>query len=157
MRDASCDIRPASAADSEVVAALAGELAQSFSFSREKFDLSYRALIAADDASVLVAASGGQVIGYLLGFEHDTFYANGPVGWVEELFVLPAHRGSGVGRELMNAFEEWADQRGCALVALATRRAKPFYLAIGYEESATYLRKTLGNEPAFSRPPSTLS
>ena len=41
----------------------------------------------------------------------------------------------------MSSFEDWAVGNGCALVALATRRAKPFYLAIGYQESATYLRK----------------
>ena len=43
----------------------------------------------------------------------------------------------------MSAFERWAAGRGCALVALATRRALPFYLAIGYDESAVYLRKFL--------------
>lgn len=149
MRDSSlADIRLASATDSHAVADLASELGQSFPFSREKFDLSFPALIAADGARVLVAASGGRVIGYLLGFAHDTFYANGPVGWVEELFVVPAHRGSGVGRELMSAFEQWASAQGCALVALATRRAAPFYLAVGYQESATYLRKVLGADGA---------
>ncbi len=30
------------------------------------------------------------------------------------------------------------------LVALATRRAAPFYKALGYAESAAYLRKVLG-------------
>jgi len=148
MPDSLFQIRPASAADAGAVAGLAGELAQSFPFCRERFDLSYPALIAADDARVLVAVSGGRVIGYLLGFAHGTFYANGPVGWVEELFVLSAYRTNGVGRTLMSAFEAWAAQRGCTLVALATRRAAPFYLAIGYEESATYLRKVLGNESA---------
>ncbi len=44
----------------------------------------------------------------------------------------------------MSAFEEWAAGQGCVLVALATRRAAPFYLALGYEESAAYLRKVLG-------------
>ena len=43
----------------------------------------------------------------------------------------------------MNAFEEWSVAQGCALVALATRRAAPFYLSLGYEESATYFRKVL--------------
>ncbi|WIX89658.1 hypothetical protein [Amycolatopsis sp. DG1A-15b] len=37
----------------------------------------------------------------------------------------------------------WAARRNCALSALATRRATPFYLALGDEESATYLRKVL--------------
>ena len=45
----------------------------------------------------------------------------------------------------MSAFEMWAAKRGCALVALATRRAAPFYRALGYDESAAYLRKLLGN------------
>lgn len=43
----------------------------------------------------------------------------------------------------MSAFERWAAAEGCALVALATRRAAPFYRAIGYEESAVYFRKLL--------------
>ncbi|HEX8005064.1 MAG TPA: GNAT family N-acetyltransferase [Trebonia sp.] len=50
-------------------------------------------------------------------------------------------RGQGIGRALMSAFEQWADTQGCALVALATRRAASFYRALGYEESATYFRK----------------
>ncbi len=54
-------------------------------------------------------------------------------------------RGRGIGRILMDAFERWAATEGCALVALATRRAGPFYRALGYEESATYFRKVLIN------------
>ena len=84
-------------------------------------------------------------MGYLLGFTHLTFYANGPVGWVEEVLVRQDHRGQGAGRALMSAFEMWAAKRGCALVALATRRAAPFYRALGYDESAAYLRKLIGN------------
>ena len=90
---------------------------------------------------MLVATADEQLTGYLLGFKHLTFYANGPVGWVEEILVRSERRQSGTGRALMHSFEDWAASSGCALVALATRRAKPFYLAIGYQESATYLRK----------------
>ena len=43
----------------------------------------------------------------------------------------------------MDAFEQWAAAEGCALIALATRRAAPFYRALGYEESAAYFRKVL--------------
>ena len=87
--------------------------------------------------------AGQQRVGYLLGFRHLTFYANGPVGWVEEIVVRDQERGQGVGRILMSAFEQWAADQGCALVALATRRAAPFYRALGYEESAAYFRKVL--------------
>jgi len=43
----------------------------------------------------------------------------------------------------MSTFERWAAGQGCALAALATRRAAPFYHALGYEDSATYFRKVL--------------
>ena len=66
------------------------------------------------------------------------------MAWVEEVVVRRADRGRGAGAALTGAFERWAAGHGCALVALATRRAAPFYLATGYEESAVYFRKLLG-------------
>jgi GNAT superfamily N-acetyltransferase len=136
-------IRRARAADAAAVALLAGELAQSFAFSREKFELIYPQLVTAPDACLLLAVDGDQCLGYLLGFRHLTFYASGPVAWAEEVLVPSGHRGRGTGRALMTAFERWAAGHGCALVALATRRAAPFYRALGYEDSATYFRKVL--------------
>jgi GNAT superfamily N-acetyltransferase len=136
-------IRHARTADAGAVALLAGELAHSFVFSREKFDLTYPQLLTAPDACLLLAADGDQCLGYLLGFRHLTFYANGPVGWVEEILVRSEHRGASIGRALMSAFERWAAEQGCALVALATRGAAPFYCALGYEDSAVYFRKVL--------------
>jgi hypothetical protein len=47
-----------------------------------------------------------------------------------------------VGRLLLAAAEEWAAAVPTAYVALASRRAGGFYLSTGYEESATYFRKT---------------
>jgi GNAT superfamily N-acetyltransferase len=138
-------IRHATAADAGAVAVLAEGLAQSFAFSRASFDTHYPALLAAGHACLLVAVTGADddCVGYLLGFEHLTFYANGRVAWVEEVFVRGGLRGRGIGRALMTAFEQWARGRDCALVALATRRAAPFYHALGYQDSAAYLRKLL--------------
>jgi len=82
--DAVCHVRPAEAGDAEAVAELAAGLAQSFPFSRASFDLSYPALLAAGDAVLLLAAGEDDHLGYLLGFRHLTFYANGPVGWVQD-------------------------------------------------------------------------
>jgi GNAT superfamily N-acetyltransferase len=140
------EIRHAGADDADGVAGLAAELAMSFEFSEERFRASYPALLAADSTCLLLAVNGHENLGYLLGFRHLTFYANGPVGWVEEIIVRHQDRGQGIGRLLMNAFEQWAAGRGCALVALATRRAAPFYHALGYEESATYFRKLLASQ-----------
>ena len=146
MADWSGEIRRAEAGDIEDVAALAADLALSFEFSRQRFQASYPALLAADDACLLLAVAGGEVAGYLLGFRHLTFYANGPVAWVEEVVVRGRDRRRGIGQVLMNAFEEWSVSQGCSLVALATRRAAPFYLSLGYEESAMYFRKVLAGQ-----------
>jgi GNAT superfamily N-acetyltransferase len=143
VRDARYEIRRADAGDADAIADLAAGLAQSFTFSPARFRRNYPALLAADDARLLLAVDGEEHLGYLLGFRHLTFYANGPVAWVEEVFVRRQDRGCGVGRALMSAFEQWAAARGCVLVALATRRAAPFYRALGYEDSAVYLRKVL--------------
>jgi len=146
VHDSRIQIRRASGGDAGAVAGLAGELAQSFAFSRARFDVTYPALLDIEAACLLLATSGGDYLGYLLGFRHLTFYANGPVAWVEEILVSREYRGRGVGRALMTAFELWSAEQDCVLVALATRRAMPFYLAPGYEESATYLRKVLTDE-----------
>ena len=144
MTSSGYQVRPASLIDASQVAGLAAELAQSFPFDRAAFDRSYPAVLADDQACLLVAADEeGGCLGYVLGFAHPAFYANGPVAWVEEILVRAEHRRGGVGQELMAAFGQWAAGRGCRLVALATRRAAPFYLAIGYEESAVYLRRVL--------------
>jgi GNAT superfamily N-acetyltransferase len=148
--DSGVQIRAARGSDAGAVAILAGELAQSFAFSRARFDLSFPDVLAAADSCLLLAVDGDDCQGYVLGFRHLTFYANGPVGWVEEILVRPEHRGRGVGRALMGAFERWAADRDCVLVALATRRAAPFYRSLGYQESAAYLRKVLGHLPSQS-------
>jgi GNAT superfamily N-acetyltransferase len=136
-------VRPARAGDCEDVAGLAAELAQSFAFSPERFRASYPSLLADPGARLLLAVNDGETLGYLLGFRYLTFYANGPVAWVEEIVVRSGERGRGTGAALMSAFERWAAAEGCALVALATRRAAPFYRALAYEESAIYFRKLL--------------
>ena len=136
-------VRPACGSDVGEVAGLAAELATSFTFDPESFERNFPALVADEQACLLVGILGGDCVGYLLGFRHLTFFANGPVGWVEEVGVRAGQRGRGTGRALMEAFERWAAEHGCALVALATRRAALFYQALGYEESAAYFRKVL--------------
>ena len=77
MSDAVCHVRGAEASDAEAVADLAAGLARSFPFSRARFGLSYPALLADDDACLLLAVDGEVRLGYLVGFRHLTFYANG--------------------------------------------------------------------------------
>lgn len=136
-------VRPAQ--DSDVVALfpIVVEFATSFVPEWGPYEATFRSLLKDDHACFLVGDLEGSPVGYLLGFDHPTFFANGLVAWVEEVAVCSSLRGKGLGRALMTAFEEWATSRGCKLAALATRRAAGFYRALGYEESATYFRKLL--------------
>lgn len=138
-------IRAATLADEPAVWPLARALATSVEPSRDDFSQSFHAILDDPNAAILVALAGvDSVVGYVHVLTHPAFHANGNIAWIEELFVAEEHRGTGAGRELMNAAENWAwSERHVAYIALATRRAADFYLAIGYDESATYFRKLL--------------
>jgi GNAT superfamily N-acetyltransferase len=139
----STQIRLAQYTDAEGVLALAKPFATSFVVDDQAFYRAFSELLTSPQALVAVAAVDQQLVGYVLGFTHATFFANGRVAWVEELMVNARFRRQGIGRSLMQEFETWAAARGSRLVALATRRAGPFYKALGYEASAMYLRKLL--------------
>jgi GNAT superfamily N-acetyltransferase len=136
-------IRRARPNDQDLLYPLARDLSAFLEVSRASFTKSFSNLLSDSKALVLVAANGDadQLTGYLLGFQHQSFFADGPVGWVEEVYTLPDRRRAGIAGALMAEFERWAWESGARLVALATRRAQDFYRAIGYEESAAYFRK----------------
>jgi len=136
-------VRDALPDDLEAVMALAEPFVTSFTIDKSVFNKSYLQLLASPNAHLSVAELESKVIGYVLGFEHLTFYANGHVGWVEEIYVNETARMLGVGKLLMQHFEQWCATRECKLIALATRRAASFYQALEYVDSAVYFRKLL--------------
>ncbi len=137
-------IRQAEVDDASSVIELARSLATSFELDDGSFNEIFNRLRHDDSARILVSTDDGHIInGYLLGFVHDAFFANGAVAWIEEMFVVDVARLQGIGHALERAFEVWARERDAKMVALATRRAAPFYKTIGYEESAVYYRRLL--------------
>ena len=136
------NIRPATLQDAPALFGLAKDFATSFVVDESSFQQSLTSLLF-DRSAYLAVAEESIVIGYVLGFDRDTFFANGRVSWVEEIMVRQDRRRAGIGRLLMESFEAWAKTRNSKLVALATRRAATFYKALGYEESAAYFRKVL--------------
>lgn len=97
-------IRAAQEVDIDGLFPIVVEFATSFVPQRTAFQRAFQRLQGDDHACVLVADHGGGPIGYLLGFEHLTFFANGPVAWVEEVAVHSSWRRKGVGRALMAQF-----------------------------------------------------
>jgi GNAT superfamily N-acetyltransferase len=136
-------VRRAGLHDAQLVFPLARDMATSFALDQTAFTASFSGVLERDDAVVLVADDADEISGYLLGFDHLAFYANGRVAYVEEVAVVESRQGQKIGNHLMLAFEEWASLRGSRLVTVATRRARGFYVSIGYEETATLFRKIL--------------
>jgi ribosomal protein S18 acetylase RimI-like enzyme len=137
-------IRPVTSDDEESVFRLAAQLSPKFGVKRDAFSRSFFQLAQSRDVFLHVADDQGNVVAYLLGWIGLAFYSNGPVGWVQEVVVEPAHRRNGIGKLLMEEFESWTAERGGTLVSLATSGAPEFYLALGYRESAKYYKKPLG-------------
>ena len=138
--------RDATAKDAKGIFTLAQSLVTSFTLVEDDFSVNFIGLIKDSNADIIVAEEEGRLVGYVLAFHHLTFYANGVVTWVEELYVVDEYRRSNIGRTLMDMIETRSHQRGSKLVALATRRAGSFYEAIGYTESATYyMKKMIGD------------
>ena len=87
------------------------------------------------DATVLVGRVAGEIVGSVM-VGHD-----GHRGWVYYVSVDPDHRGSGHGRAIMAAAEDWLRERGVPKLQLLVRRAnakvQAFYETLDYAEQAT--------------------
>ena len=71
---------------------------------------------------VLVAVNGDEVVGYTYaGVEgYDYMALRGPAGALYDIVVDPGHRGSGIGRRLLDATLEALAARGAPRVVLST-------------------------------------
>ena len=112
-----------------------------------QFSRALHAKLPDPSSSLFVAEHEGRLVGYVSGYSHPTFYASGPTAWVDELLSEPL-RGTGIGRQLMDAFELWAQARRCVMVSLATRSAAAFYEHRGYRSKAGYYKRYFGTVPS---------
>jgi GNAT superfamily N-acetyltransferase len=93
------------------------------------------------DGVALIAEEDGNAVGYLLARYGD----HGPTTvYVSDLWVDPALRKGGIGRELLRSASEAATMRGSTHVVLdvasTNRDAIAFYQHLGFEEAARILR-----------------
>jgi len=94
----------------------------------------HRAALAERGRVVLVAEADGEVVA--MAHIAPSTAANAPHrAEVQRVVVAAGARGTGVGRELMEALEQIALARGLTLLWLTTHdgsKAGPFYEAVGY-------------------------
>jgi GNAT superfamily N-acetyltransferase len=64
-------------------------------------------------AEVLLARAGAQAVGFAVFFQNFSTFLGRPGLYLEDLFVRPAYRGRGYGRELLATVARIALERGC--------------------------------------------
>ncbi|MEO6389241.1 MAG: GNAT family N-acetyltransferase [Croceibacterium sp.] len=137
-------VRPAEARDAGALARLIGQLDYAVSEAEATERL---AVMQAEDRLVLVAETGGAVIGCLSTSIMRVLHRPAPVGRISMMVVDEALRGRGVGAALVRAAEAALAARGCYMVEVTShvRRvdAHRFYETLGYDRTSVRLAKTL--------------
>ena len=101
---------------------------------------------------VLVAERDGQVLGYTYaGLEGvDYMSLRGPAGVLHDIVVDPAHRGSGVGRVLLDATLAALEARGAPRVVLSTadrnEAAQRLFARAGFRRTMVEMTRELKSD-----------
>ena len=86
-------------------------------------------------AEAIVAQSGKAIVGFALFFTNFSTFLAQPGLYLEDLYVQPAHRGTGLGRALLEHLGALAVQRGCGRFEWSVldwnRHAIEFYERMG--------------------------
>jgi GNAT superfamily N-acetyltransferase len=110
-------IRPAEPEDVPLIAELIRGLAE-YEHLTDALRMDERALAehlfgARRYVEVLLADVDGQTAGYALFFHTYSTFLTKPGIWLEDIFVVPAHRRHGVGHALFERLATIAVERGC--------------------------------------------
>jgi GNAT superfamily N-acetyltransferase len=89
-------------------------------------------------AEVLIAEVGDEPAGFALFFHNFSTFLGRPGIYLEDLFVKPEHRGSGLGKALLKRLAEIAVERDCGRVEWAV---------LDWNEPSIGFYKKLGARP----------
>jgi ribosomal protein S18 acetylase RimI-like enzyme len=99
------------------------------------------------DSVVLVAVSGGKVVGFVHGeLRRNPLFKTSPLGVIVELYVHPSYRRHGVARELVKRVSEELRKLGASAIAaevpLMNEIAVEFYSELGFRPlTAVYVKE----------------
>ncbi len=89
-------------------------------------------------AEVLIARHNGQPAGFALFFHNYSTFLAKPGIYLEDVFVLPALRGKGIGKALLIALARIARERGCGRLE---------WSVLDWNEPSIQFYKSLGAVP----------
>jgi GNAT superfamily N-acetyltransferase len=148
------DIRPAERSDVPLVAALIRQLAIFEKLEHEVVlteGLLTAGLFGARPyAEAVIAEEDGEPIGFALFFHTFSTFLARPGMYLEDLFVVPDHRGRGVGRALLAHLAQLALERGCGRLEWAVlnwnQEAIRFYERLGARPNSEWTVYRLAGE-----------
>jgi len=151
-------IRPAEPADVPVVAELIWQLARFEKLEKEVVlteELLRAGLFASRPyAEAVLAEENGEPIGFALFFHTFSTFLARPGLYLEDLFVLPEHRGRGVGRAVLGHLARLAVERGCGRLEWAVlnwnKEAIRFYERLGAHPNSEWTVYRLAGEALHS-------
>lgn len=115
--------RIADEADTHVVSALLADLFEEVGHTLTASEIADIFLqIDSDDlhSTLLALDESEEAVGVLTIVESIALYAGGRIGVINELYVIPAYRSEGVGKLLLDAAKELAEQRGWERLEVTT-------------------------------------
>jgi GNAT superfamily N-acetyltransferase len=132
-------IRPAERVDVPVIAELIRALAR---FEKLESEVTMTEERLAENlfgrhryAETLIAEEAGGPVGFALFFHNFSTFLALPGIYLEDLFVVPEHRGRGIGKALLKELARLAVERGCGRLEWAVldwnREAIGFYERLG--------------------------
>ena len=106
-----------------------------YKFSEEQVEANVRRLIGVSTSLILVAECGEEVVGFIHASNHEPVYAP-PMKNILGLAVDSNFRKQGLGRQLVEAVEEWARETGAAGIRVNSGdnmdSGPRFYKSMGY-------------------------
>ncbi len=114
-------------------------------YSLERGREGFRSAVQHPDADVLLALDGDSIVGLASVYLELPFIRFGRRCWLQDLVVASWLRSQGIGRRLLDAASDWARERGCTHLELASgagrKDAHRFYLAQGMAEAMLFTRE----------------
>lgn len=151
-------VRPAAPADAPFITGLASRLAEVSqlpwlprqaidSFAATGCQQAAAAIGEPGHAIFIACGSTDERLGFVHAHLDQSAFTREIVGYLSVLVVAADAAGTGVGRRLMTAAEDWARQQGCRLMTLevfgGNTAARAIYAHLGYQEQTLKLAREL--------------
>jgi len=101
-------------------------------------------------AEVIFLSENGVEVGFALFFHNFSTFLGRAGIYLEDLFVLPSHRGKGYGKRLLTELARIANQRGCGRLEWAcldwNQPSIDFYLSLGAQPMSDWTTYRLAGD-----------